>query len=79
VNLVSPFLYGQAIAEGVSSADNQPIELTTLSVSPRVFEVSHFFSAQDADDLIRNALTITEPDFALKRSTTGTKGAAVGA
>jgi hypothetical protein len=34
-------------------------------------------SAADADELIRNALAISEPDYMLKRSLTGTKGEAV--
>ena len=63
---------------GVTSASpNKPMTLETLSDSPRVFMLENFLSEQDADDLIHNALTITEEGFALKRSTTGAKGAEI--
>ena len=37
----------------------KPVELITLSVSPRVFEVSHFFTGEEADDIVERALSTT--------------------
>lgn len=48
-----------------------PITLETLSVSPRVFRVTHFFDEFDADFLIENALGITHPQRMLQQSKTG--------
>ena len=47
------------------------VSIETMSHSPRVFRLNNFFTDQEADDLIANALQIKEEDFRLKRSTTG--------
>lgn len=48
--------------------------LETLSTSPRVFRIYNFFTEEDSEALIANALKLTEEDFRLKRSSTGTNG-----
>lgn len=63
---------------GVASAcPGNPIVLTTLAESPRVFEVENFLSEQDADDLVAFTLAIDDDVYGLKRSTTGAKGSEV--
>lgn len=49
-----------------------------LTPEPWKWSVSALsFSPEDADALIASALAIKDPDFALKRSSTGTKGVEV--
>jgi hypothetical protein len=68
----------RAIASTVSDPPNQnPVVLETLSTSPRVFRIYNFFTEEDSDELIRNALKLTEEDYRLKRSSIGTKGYSV--
>ena len=62
------------ILRHIENDEGKPIELVTLSSSPRIFTVTNFFTDDDSDQLINNALAITDPEFMLKRSTTGTKG-----
>jgi len=68
------FSLPQVVVKHIINDDGKPVELVTLSKSPRVFSLSNFFTEADADQLIHNALSITDPEFMLKRSTTGTKG-----
>ena len=51
-----------------------PIEVTTVSTSPRAFVVSNFFTAAEATTLIADALSQTDDNYRLKRSSTGATG-----
>lgn len=65
----------RAIASSVKEPPNKnPIVLETLSLSPRVFRIYNFFTEEDSKILIKNALELTEEDYRLKRSSTGTNG-----
>jgi hypothetical protein len=57
-----------------TSPSGIPITLETLSTTPRIFKVSNFFTSQESDYLIQHALSITDNEFKLKRSSTGTYG-----
>jgi hypothetical protein len=46
----------------------------TVSIEPRIFRLKNFFTEDEADALITNALSITAEDFRLKRSSVGAKG-----
>lgn len=52
----------------------QPVYLKVLSVSPRVFDIVNFFSKQESDDLVEQALQETRESHRIKRSTTGSDG-----
>lgn len=52
---------------------DKPVVLKTLSQKPKIFEIMNFFSSDDADFLISNALSIRTETHRLKRSTTGTE------
>ncbi len=68
----------RAIATSVKDPPNQnPIVLETLSTSPRAFRIYNFFTEEDSNYLIANALSLTEEDYRLKRSSTGTNGYSV--
>jgi len=65
----------RAIASNVPLPSGyKPIVLETLSIEPRVFKIYNFFTEDETDFLIENALTITEDAYRLKRSSTGTNG-----
>jgi len=49
----------------------KPIQLETLSLSPKVFLVHNLFSNEEADALVESALTIKGEENRLKRSSTG--------
>mmetsp|Transcript_14450 Transcript_14450/g.19826 ORF Transcript_14450/g.19826 Transcript_14450/m.19826 type:complete len:637 (+) Transcript_14450:1-1911(+) len=51
-----------------------PIVVETLSLQPRIFRLVNFFSSEEADMLVHNALTIEEESHRLKRSSTGATG-----
>jgi prolyl 4-hydroxylase len=55
----------------IHTVNGKPITLETLSHHPRVFRLSNFFTEEEADGVIRNALAIKDPAIKLKRSTTG--------
>ncbi len=53
---------------------DQPITMTVLNLSPRVFDIHNVFSAEETDELVHRALKETSPSLKLHRSTTGTVG-----
>lgn len=53
---------------------NQPIIVETISESPKLFKLINFFTTDEADQLINGALSFTDDEFRLKRSSTGTNG-----
>jgi hypothetical protein len=55
-----------------SQKEVQPITLTVLSLSPRVFDIHNAFSEEEAAALVTRALAETSPTHKLSRSTTGT-------
>ena len=61
----------KAIVSRVVTNCSSPIEIVTLSQHPRLFRLLNFFSEEEADELMAHALTITEEDYRLQRSTTG--------
>ena len=58
----------------VNTTSGLPIIMETLSKSPRVYSLKNFISDDEAEQLIENALTITEENYRLKRSSTGAQG-----
>lgn len=58
----------------VSGREGQPISIEVLSLEPRVFDVFNFFSPEEADELIKKALSETSETHKLSRSTTGIVG-----
>eukprot|EP01041_Mallomonas_annulata_P007927 gene7927-16219_t len=58
----------------VKSPTVNQMEMETISISPRVFRVKNFFSVQEAETLINNALGIHDDEHRLKRSSTGAVG-----
>ena len=57
-----------------SPVDGEQIVLETIHLQPKVFRLYNFFSQSEADQLMTNALTATEEEFRLKRSSTGATG-----
>ena len=55
----------------VETGNKQPIMVETLSESPKVFRLNNFFTHDEADALIENALALNDPTNRLHRSTTG--------
>ena len=63
---------GETIPLLLAGADpKEPIVLTVLSTSPRVFDVSNFFDRVDSDDLVQRALEETREAYRIKKSTVG--------
>lgn len=60
----------------VASGNGEPIVVETLSESPKVFRLNNFFTSEEADELIDNALNLNDPINGLHRSTTGQGDAA---
>ena len=57
-----------------SPVAGEKIVLETISIEPKIFRVYNFFSPEETDEMIRNALDATDDQFRLKRSSTGAKG-----
>ena len=57
---------------GIPTGD--PIIMQTLSIRPRVFSLTNFITEAETDILIQNALSLTDEEFRLKRSSTGAMG-----
>ena len=55
----------------VETGNKEPIIVETLSESPKVFRLNNFFTHEEADSLIANALALSDPSNRLHRSTTG--------
>ena len=51
--------------------------MVTISKNPRIFTLRNFFSSEEADQLINNALSIKDDEHKLKRSSTGQSGYSV--
>ncbi|CAM9857874.1 unnamed protein product, partial [Laminaria digitata] len=51
--------------------------LETLSHSPRVFSLFNFMDMEEADQIIEDALGMTQEEYRLKRSSTGTTGKSI--
>lgn len=62
------------IESGIERTVRSPIKVTTVSTSPRAFVVSNFFTAAEASMLIADALSQTDDNYRLKRSSTGATG-----
>ena len=73
--MFAPSRVGQVIdlphVKGANPAKGPHVTLKVLSVQPRVFEVSNLFTADDADAVIRQALSETREALKLQRSSTG--------
>jgi hypothetical protein len=66
----APAMVGEKfIVDHVPNASTLVVE--TLSLSPRVFELYSFFSSQEAESLVEEALAETSETHKLHRSTTG--------
>ena len=57
-----------------SPVSGEKIVLETISIEPKVFRVYNFFTEEETDEMIHNALSATEDQYRLKRSSTGAKG-----
>ncbi|CAM9829612.1 unnamed protein product [Pylaiella littoralis] len=53
------------------------VVLETLSHSPRVFSLYNFMDMEEADNIIEDALGMTQEAYRLKRSSTGTTGKSI--
>jgi hypothetical protein len=58
----------------VHTPDGNPVALEVLSISPKVFDVKHFFADYEADAIVNKALTETSETHKMKRSSTGASG-----
>ena len=58
----------------VTGADNKTIYLEVISLSPRVFDVFHFFSRSESKELVDRALAEKSESHRIKRSSTGASG-----
>eukprot|EP01038_Epipyxis_sp_PR26KG_P012077 gene12077-16162_t len=58
----------------IGMRQGKPIILETISVEPRIFKVYNFFTEEEADKLIENALSLSDDTHRLKRSSTGATG-----
>lgn len=61
----------------VTAPQGVPIEMETLSLSPRVYMIHNFMDYVEADTITREALEIKDDEHRLKRSSTGTAGRTV--
>jgi len=59
------------ILEHMTEDLGHPLEITTLSLEPRLFELHGFFTKQEGAKLIDNALNETREEFGMHRSRTG--------
>jgi hypothetical protein len=59
------------------SDDRNTISLEVLSLEPRVFDIHHFFSAEESTQLMEKALAETSETYRFHRSTTGTSSSSV--
>ena len=55
----------------MANVDDKPIILETSSLMPRIFKIQNFFTDEEANQLIANALAFSG-DIELRRSMTGT-------
>jgi hypothetical protein len=53
---------------------NQPVELHVLSVHPRIFDITNFFTKEESNDVVQRALEETRETHKIKRSSTGATG-----
>jgi hypothetical protein len=75
VFMFAPKFVGEIFTlEHVTGREGQPISLEVLSMEPRVFDITNFFSPNEAAELIDKALNETSETHKLGRSTTGIKG-----
>jgi hypothetical protein len=58
----------------LAKPNGKPLVLETLSVTPRIFKLYNFFTEMEADQLIANALSASEEQMRLKRSTISDAG-----
>ena len=58
----------------VPTTSGKHIYLETLSISPRVFDVHHFFSKEESVSIVEKALSETSESHRIKRSSTGASG-----
>jgi hypothetical protein len=52
---------------------DRPIIMKVLSVVPRVFDILHVFTPEEAEEVVEKALAETSPTHQMQRSTTGAK------
>jgi len=62
----------KVFVDSATSPTGKPMILESMSDSPRVFHVKNFFSDEEADQLIENALSISDEATKLKKSKVGT-------
>ena len=58
----------------VTSHDNLPVSLRVLSLTPRVFDITNFFSREESARIVDKALKETSETHRMKRSSTGASG-----
>ncbi|KAJ1449296.1 hypothetical protein M885DRAFT_536258 [Pelagophyceae sp. CCMP2097] len=68
------FVFSSEAVGNVRFVPKLNVSLVTLSSAPRMFEVLDFFSEDDADALVAEALAISDDEHKLMRSSTGAKG-----
>ena len=75
--MYAPLAVGREVVLTDLAPLGNPVVLRALSQRPRIFEIINFFSEEDADFLISNALSIKAETHRLKRSTTGSENVLV--
>ncbi len=69
------FEYGhKEILSHIETTNKKLIEIQTISQNPRVFHILNFFSDEEAEYMVKQALSATHDSFRLKRSSTGQNG-----
>jgi hypothetical protein len=76
VFMFAPSHVGQVIPlPHITGGDpNQPVELHVLSVHPRIFDITNFFTKAESNDVVQRALQETRDTHKIKRSSTGATG-----
>jgi hypothetical protein len=76
VFMFAPSHVGQVIAlPHITGGDpKKPVELHVLSVQPRIFDITNFFTRDESNEIVRRAVEETRETHRIKRSSTGATG-----
>jgi hypothetical protein len=72
--LLPPFFGEIFELDHIQDSGGRSISLEVLSLNPRVFDIRNFFSPDESNALIDNAMKKTSPTHGLHRSMTGGVG-----
>lgn len=76
VFMFAPSHIGQVISLPHITGGNPdiPVELHVLSVQPRIFDITNFFTRDESNDIVQRALIEERDSHRIKRSSTGATG-----